>query len=60
MRPSAIFALVVAAKTSLGGCASDCVKSASSQYPTITRPIYEGDPDCHPAGQYDRLDWAAQ
>jgi hypothetical protein len=59
MRSLAFFALVVAAMTSLGGCASD-VRGASSEYPTVRRPIYEGYPDCHPAGRYDQPDRATQ
>lgn len=60
MRPLAIFALFVAAMTSLGGCASDNIKAASSQYPTVTCPIYEGYPDCHPRGQYDQVGGAGR
>ena len=59
MRSLALVALVVATMTSLAGCASD-VRGASSEYPTVRCPIYEGYPDCDPAGRQDQSDRATQ
>ena len=46
MRAPVTLAIAAAALMVLGGCESVATEAASSEYPTVRCPIYEGTPDC--------------